>query len=128
VFPGEGGERNVSFSFVWCPHWRISKPLDVLKSLAPPVTHVVYTIGRYYFIYQWRYVDCRWLAWDDPETLEGSYREFLETMKEEFGDTLQHIIIRTVPSIVSVPTQSTFLVSLFVHPYLSEPFNTDGSK
>jgi hypothetical protein len=99
-----------------------------LKSLAPPVTHVVYTIGRYCFIYQWRYVDCRWLAWDDPETLEGSYREFLETMKEEFGDTLQHIIIRTVPSIVSVPSQSTFLVSLFVHSYLSVPFNTDGSK
>jgi hypothetical protein len=27
VFQGEGGERNVSFSFVWCPHWRTSKPL-----------------------------------------------------------------------------------------------------
>ena len=46
MFEGEGGARNVSFSFVWCPHWRIMKPMDVLRNLDPPITHVVYTVGR----------------------------------------------------------------------------------
>lgn len=68
-------------------------------------------VFRLYF--RGRYFDCIWLAWDDEETLGAGYREFLETMNEEFGQTLQHVIIRTVPSIVSVTSPSTFPFSSF---------------
>ena len=87
----------------------------------------------FHLYFRGRYVDCRWLAWDDEETLGAGYREFLETLNEEFAQTLQHVIIRTVPSIVSVtspfklafPFSSFPIVLLFLLRFITY---TNGSK
>lgn len=44
----------------------------------------------------------RWVAWDDIETLKKTYWEFLDFIAKEFAGKVQHVVIRTCVSIVSV--------------------------
>ncbi|HMD00894.1 MAG TPA: hypothetical protein VKH37_12110 [Ferruginibacter sp.] len=42
------------------------------------------------------------MAWDDTSTLQKTYWDFLTLVKEKFADTVEHVVIRTAVSFVSV--------------------------
>ena len=91
--------RNVSFSFIWAPEHPESV-LNQLKALDPLPTHLIFNVGMY-TLFQTR-INARWVTWEDFEGLGKYYMEFLNLVKDNLADSVEHVILKTTVSSVKV--------------------------
>lgn len=99
VIDAPEGPRNVSFSCLWAPTF-LAPVTDVLLSLTdPPPTHVVFNVGLYNVFD--KITDISWRH-DEREELQKSFMDLLAFMKQHFSNSVEHIILRTTLSVVTV--------------------------